>query len=101
MYIKFKGVKIMEVDIKKDVDVKEAVLTNPEKKTTKRKTTKAVKKVATKVVVQYDGKDYFVDQIIDKIKESVKDAKSIQVYIKPEDQKAYYVADGVEGVEDL
>ena len=47
MYIKFKGVKIMEVDIKKDVDVKEAVLTNPEKKTTKRKTTKAVKKVAS------------------------------------------------------
>ena len=27
----------MEVDIKKDVDVKESVLTNPEKKTTKRK----------------------------------------------------------------
>ena len=56
----------------------------------------AAKKVEAKVSVnlQYGGLDVNIDEIIKKVKKAQKDCKKYEIYVKPEEGKAYYVADG-------
>lgn len=64
----------------------------PAKKTT-------TKKAATKVdvFVEFGGVQVSIDEVIKNVKlTNGKSAKDITVYIKPEESKAYFVADGEE-----
>ena len=75
-----------------------------EKKTTAAKTTKAATKTTTKktaskveMFIEFGGVQVSVDEIIENVKKvNGKDAKSYTIYLKPEDSKAYFVADGEE-----
>lgn len=80
--------------------------------TTVKKATTAVKKAVEaktqepKVIVQFAGNDYKLDEILEKAKKayskkSKKVFKDLRVYIKPEEGKAYYVADDNFGSVDL
>lgn len=67
------------------------------KTTTTKKTT--TKKVASKVemFIEFGGVQVSVDEIIENVKKvNGKDAKNYTIYLKPEDSKAYFVADGEE-----
>ncbi len=65
------------------------------KKPAAKKTTK--KAVKTNVYLQYAGKEIAFDEIVENVKKTVGDAAEITVYVKPEDNAAYYVADGNTG----
>lgn len=61
-------------------------------------------KEETKVnfVVEFNGKQNAVEEIIKNVKLTYgKDAKEISIYLKPNENKAYFVADGEEGVMDV
>ena len=48
--------------------------------------------------VEFGGVQVSIDEVIKNVKLTLgKDAKEISVYLKPEESKAYFVADGVEG----
>lgn len=59
--------------------------------------------------IQYQDKEYLEKEIIAKVKEKYqaegladKDVKSLAIYLKPEDNKAYYTVDGgISGSVDL
>ena len=79
---------------------------------TVKKATTAVKKAVEaktqepKVIVQFAGNDYKLDDILEKAKKayskkSKKVFKDLRIYIKPEEGKAYYVADDNFGSVDL
>lgn len=65
---------------------------------------KAVKKSANETTpveskvnffVEFGGVQVSVDEVVNNIKATIgKDAKEISVYLKPEESKAYFVADG-------
>lgn len=79
-----------------------------EKKETAKKTAKKAptKKAATtkkaaaskvEVFVEFGGAQVSIDEVIQNVKiTNGKAAKNITVYLKPEESKAYFVADGVE-----
>lgn len=53
------------------------------------------------VIVQYHGKDINTSSLLDQAKEiwrgagnKVKDLKDVQLYVKPEESKCYYVFNG-------
>ncbi len=47
--------------------------------------------------VEYGGVQVSVDEVVNNIKTTLgRDAKEISVYLKPEESKAYFVADGKE-----
>lgn len=50
----------------------------------------------THVVIEYQGKQYDQDKVVKKVKAACgkKSAKNLAVYIKPEEDAAYYVCDG-------
>ena len=80
---------------KATIEVKEAAKKKVEEKTAEVKVT---------AVVQFAGRDFKVDDIVKKVEEAYKAEnkkkalKSLDVYIKPEDGAAYYVAnDGYAG----
>ena len=70
------------------------------KKTTTRRTKKAV--VNTEVYVQFLGKEIYVKDLVENIKlawaaaneKTVEDITDLKVYVKPEENKAYYVVNG-------
>ncbi|MDO5124555.1 MAG: DUF6465 family protein, partial [Eubacteriales bacterium] len=69
----------------------------PAKKPAAKKTT--AKKTETKVemFIEFGGVQVSVDDIIANVKKvNGKDAKNITIYVKPEESKAYFVADGEE-----
>lgn len=62
----------------------------------------------TDFFIQYIDKEYLVNDIIEKIKEKCKtdgteisDADKLSVYLKPEDQKAYYTYSDMSGFIEL
>lgn len=72
-----------------------------EKKAAKPKAAKAPKAEkatasAVKVFVEYQGRQMDMDAILEAVKAAagVKRAKSLEVYVKPEDGAAYYVVNG-------
>jgi len=58
-------------------------------------------KVAQTIVLQYGAKNIDIEAVVAKINASTTPATSLSVYFKPEDDKAYYVADGIEGSVEL
>ena len=80
------------------------------KKTTAKKTTAAKKTAAkkaeikTEMYLQFAGKEYSQEEILQKVKDiwtydlhqNVDDIKDVQLYLKPEESAAYYVVNGVE-----
>lgn len=70
----------------------------PAKKTTTTKKT-TTKKTAAKVemFIEFAGVQVSVDEIVENVKKvNGKDAKNYTIYVKPEESKAYFVADGEE-----
>ncbi len=66
--------------------------TTTTKKTTTKKTTAKVE-----MFIEFGGVQVSVDEIIENVKKvNGKDAKNYTIYLKPEDSKAYFVADGEE-----
>lgn len=54
---------------------------------------------ASKVVIQFAGKEFNSEEIVEKCKaaykgDSRKQVKTIDVYVKPEESRAYYVVNG-------
>ena len=78
-------------------DTKKAVKTTAAKKTTTKKTT-----LKETVYLQYLGKEIDKDDLMKKVKEvwtkelknKVGDMKSVTLYLKPEENKAYFVING-------
>ena len=67
----------------------------PAKKTTTTK--KAVAATKVEVFVEFGGVQVSIDEMVKNIKlTNGKSAKEITVYLKPEESKAYFVADGEE-----
>ncbi|WP_024867351.1 DUF6465 family protein [Butyrivibrio sp. FCS014] len=61
-------------------------------------------KVTTKIELQYGDKQITEDQLVSLAKKAYgkKDIKSLDIYVKPEESKAYYVVNGdVNGSFDL
>jgi hypothetical protein len=86
------------VEEKKAPAKKAAAKKAPAKKTAAKKTT-AKKAEATKVevFVEFGGVQVSIDEVVQNIKlTNGKAAKEITVYLKPEESKAYFVADGEE-----
>jgi hypothetical protein len=56
----------------------------------------AATKVNAKIELQYGDKAVTDDQLISKAKKAYggKDIKSLDIYVKPEESKAYYVVNG-------
>ena len=70
----------------------------PAKKAPAKKAT-TTKKTATKVevFVEFGGVQVAIDEVVKNVKiANGKAAKNITVYLKPDESKAYFVADGVE-----
>ena len=80
------------------------------KKTAAKKTTATKKATAkkaeikTEMYLQFSGKEYSQEEILQKVKDiwtydlhqNVDDIKDVQLYLKPEESAAYYVVNGVE-----
>lgn len=70
------------------------VAAKPETKTEAKVEAKADTKV--NFFVEYGGVQVSVDEVVKNVKATYgKEAKEISVYLKPEESKAYFVADGV------
>ncbi len=67
-----------------------------EKKTEKKSATKSAKAPAVKAVVEYQGVQASLDDIVAAVKTDWKGEaiKTLEVYVKPEDAAAYYVVNG-------
>ena len=81
----------------KAAEVKAEAKKAPAKKTTTKKAT--TKKAAAKVevFVEFAGAQVSIDEVIANVqKANGEAAKNISIYLKPEESKAYFVADGVE-----
>ena len=88
-------------------EVKEVKATATKKATAAKKTAKTAAKKAAKVttaVIQYQGKEFTLDECVKnceaafKAENKRKTISEINVYVKPEEGKAYYVVNGGEAV---
>lgn len=104
-----KAVEVKTVAKKEDKAPAKAATKAAEKKPAAKKATTAKKapakaaKVENNIYVQFSGME-FDTAAIEKavkadytVKNGKKDMKSVSIYIKPEDMKAYYVIDGIIG----
>lgn len=102
--------KEAKVEAKKEAEVKKAEPKKVEKavevKTVAKKEDKApakAAKVENNIYVQFSGMEFDTAAIEKAVKADYtakngkKDMKSVSIYIKPEDMKAYYVIDGIIG----
>lgn len=94
----------VKADSQAEVKETKAAAAKTETKTTAAKTTRtaAPKETTTvKVEFQFGGKNTTVDSIVDSIKEAYKAEgnkaaiKTLEVYVQPENNVAYYVINGV------
>lgn len=71
--------------------------TTEKKKASKKAVRKSAKKSNVKVFVEFNGVQVPIEEVIENVKLTLgKDAKDISIYLKPEEHKAYFVADGEE-----
>ena len=83
--------------------VKKTAAKTTAKKTTTTRTRKAAA-VKESVSIQFAGKDYTTEQLVKiakdvwefDLKKDPADFKEVQLYVKPEEAKAYYVINGTE-----
>ena len=98
-----KVTKAAEKVAEKVEEKKEAVKKAPAKKAPAKKA--APKKPAEAKVdffVEFGGVQVSIEKVIADVKATYgKDAKNVAVYLKPEESKAYFVADGVSGEMDV
>ena len=89
------------------VETKEAAKTTVETKVVEAVEKKAVKKTtksaAIQVIYQFEGREVTEKELIAKVKEiwtskgnKIKDITSLNIYIKPEEEMAYYVINDIE-----
>ncbi len=94
------------------VETKEVAKTTVETKAVEEKVVEAVEKKAVKkttksaaiqVIYQFEGREVTEKELITKVKEiwtskgnKIKDITSLNIYIKPEEEMAYYVINDVE-----
>lgn len=72
------------------------------KKTAPKKPAAKKAAAAVEVFIDYGPNPVSVDEVIKNVKATYgKDAKDLKIYVKPEESKAYYVADGEEGSMDV
>lgn len=77
-------VKVAETEVKKA----------PAKKTPAKKTAKPKEPTIT-AYIQYGGREVAISDIVNNIKENEgSDIKTLELYIKPEENAIYYIADG-------
>ena len=57
----------------------------------------AAKAPAVKVVLEFQGRQVSADDILSAVMAKAGKAKNVEIYVKPEDGAAYYVADGESG----
>lgn len=76
----------------------------PKKEAAPKKT--AAKESTAKLFIQYEGREILADELVEEAKKAfvnegnkVSDIKTIEVYVKPEENAAYYVVNG-EGSDD-
>ena len=63
---------------------------------------KAKTEAKVEVAIQFAGGQENVADIVENVKKVIgKDVKDLKIFVKPEDRKAYYVADGAEGEMDV
>ena len=102
--------KEAKVEAKKEAEVKKAEPKKAKKATTTKKAATTAKKAPAKaakvennIYVQFSGMEFDTAAIEKAVKADYtakngkKDMKSVSIYIKPEDMKAYYVIDGIIG----
>lgn len=104
-----KAVEVKTVAKKEDKAPAKAATKTAEKKPAAKKATTAKKapakaaKVENNIYVQFSGMEFDTAAIEKAVKADYtakngkKDMKSVSIYIKPEDMKAYYVIDGIIG----
>ena len=90
----------------KEAEKKAAVEKSEPKTTAKKTTTRAKKAAAVKenITIQFAGKEYTTEQLVKiakdvwefDLKKDPADFKEVQLYVKPEEAKAYYVINGTE-----
>ena len=71
------------------------------KKTVAKKVAAVVKDPKVNVNLQFANKDLKLADIIKKVQAAEKNGKKYDIYLKPEEYKAYYVVDGKAGAVDL
>ena len=71
------------------------------KKTVAKKVAAVVKDPKVNVNLQFADKDLKLADIIKKVQAAEKNGKKYDIYLKPEEYKAYYVVDGKAGAVDL
>ena len=91
----------------KKAETAEAAVKTAAKTTAKKTTTTRTKKAAAMketISIQFAGKDYTTEQLVKSakdiwefdLKKDPADFKEVQLYVKPEEAKAYYVINGTE-----
>lgn len=90
---------------KKAAAPKAAAKKAPAAKKTAAKKAPATRRTATRkteeIFVEYAGGGWNLADIKAKVAAAAKGAKNVTIYVKPEDGKAYYVADGQDGAVEL
>ncbi len=92
--------KTVAAEIEEQTSLKKASVDNPdEKKTAKKRTARKTTAVDSNVYVQFFGKQIATKDVLDSCQADYKSnnraaVKSIEVYVKPEDDTAYYVVNG-------
>lgn len=100
--VETKAAPVVE-ETKAEPVVETKVETVVEEKAEKTPAKKATAKKSENVYIQHNGKEVTVAELLDKAKKlsEVKSPKSVDLYIKPEDNAVYYVVDSKAGKIDL
>lgn len=77
--------------------------TTAKKADTKKTVSKTVQNIEAKTVIQYSGKEITASDILETVKKiwvekfqgKLEEIKTIEIYIKPEENKAYFVVNGL------
>ena len=107
--VKTEEIKTVKTEtVKAEPAAKKATKT-AEKKPAAKKTAKAAEKkpaakkaaapkaASVKLVVEYQGRQVSQEDILAAVMAKAGKAKNVEIYVKPEDGAAYYVADGESG----
>lgn len=86
---------------KKKPATKKPAAKKPIAKKTTTKATTSTKKIATELYVQFAGYEVSEEDLVNRVKEAwvnegnkISTLKNINLYVKPEERKAYYVVNG-------
>ena len=98
-----KKVEVKAAEVKAETKTEAPKAEEPKKETKKAPAKRAAAKdIKTSVVVQFAGKEVTEKELIAAVKKAYKkkgnkvgDIKTIEIYVKPEENAAYYVVNGV------